>query len=92
MARAMRYARCLSGRLRQEQKEAGIQRKLNEVVEVINANGGSILKNDLNEQLQIRWKIDRTGVSRFLNARIKDNKLFEANKIITATPQTTLTF
>lgn len=77
---------------KQEQKEAGIQRKLNEVVEVINANGGSILKNDLNEQLQIRWKIDRTGVSRFLNARIKDNKLFEANKIITATPQTTLTF
>ena len=77
---------------KQEQKEAEIQRKLNEVLEVINANGGSILKNELNEKLQKRWKIDRTGVSRFLNQQIKEKKLFEANKTITTTPQTTLTF
>lgn len=88
----LQTAREQKAALRQAQQEQVLQERLDCALRILSANGGSMLRNDLTKQLVAQIQLDRSTVSRFITAMVKDGKLFEANKSIMSTPQTTCPF
>lgn len=71
-------------------EELKFQTRLDLALRFINENGGSILKSELSNKMAVKMGRDRTTVGRYLKALIEAGKLFETNKVITATSQTML--
>ena len=77
---------------KQAEKEQVEKERLDAALDIINGHGGSLKRNTLTELLETKLKVKRPTVSKFLSKMIKEEKLFEADKTITATPETVMIF
>lgn len=77
---------------RQAAKELVLEQRLNAALHIIADNGGSIMRNELTTKLEAETKLSRPSVSKFITQMVKDGKLYEAQKVITATQETALPF
>ncbi len=77
---------------KQEAKEKADSQRLNIVLRMILEHGGHIKRNELTQLLESQFNIQRSAVSKFLTRMITDGKLYEADKVITATAETVLPF
>ena len=77
---------------RQAEREKAEQEKLDLVLAAIRESGGTIKRNELSKKLEDSLKVSRPTVSKLLSKFIKDRKIFEADKVITATVETALPF
>ena len=75
---------------RQAAKELALQNRFDLAMRFVRENGGSILHVDLVKKMAEIMGRDRTTVGRYLKELIKEGKLFETNKVITASSQTML--
>lgn len=75
---------------RQAAKELALQNRFDLAMRFVRENGGSILHVDLVKKMAEIMGRDRTTVGRYLKELIKEGKLFETNKVITASFQTML--
>jgi hypothetical protein len=75
---------------KQAEKEQAEKERLDATLDVINSHGGALKRNTLTELLATKLKVTRPTVSKFLSKMIKEGKLFEADKTITATPETVM--
>ena len=66
------------------------QERIDMVHSIIREAGGSINCSDLVKQMEKKTGRDRTTIGRYLKAMLDEKTIYEANKIITATPQTSL--
>ena len=71
-------------------KELDLQTRLDLAMHFINGNGGSILKSELSKKMAEKMGRDRTTVGRYLKELIEGGRLFENDKVITASSQTML--
>ena len=71
-------------------KELELQNRLDLAMLFIRGNGGSILKSELSNKMAEKMGRDRTTVGRYLKELIEAGRLFETNKVITASSQTML--
>ena len=77
---------------KQEAKEKADSQRLDIVLRMILEHGGHIKRNELTQLLESQFNIQRSAVSKFLTRMITDGKLYEADKVITATAETVLPF
>lgn len=77
---------------KQVEKERKLQQRLDSALSIIKANGGYVLRKDLTKRLEEGIKLSRTTVSKMITQMVKDKKLFEAEKYITASPETVIPF
>jgi hypothetical protein len=80
--------------LRKEASEAKraqeCQERIDMVHSMIREAGGSISRTELSKQMEKQTGRDRTTIGRYLKVMLDEKTIYEANKIITATPQTSL--
>jgi DNA-binding MarR family transcriptional regulator len=77
---------------RQAEHEQLQQQRLDAALVIIRDNGCSISRSELTKKLGEQMKLSRPTVSKFITQMVKDGKLYEADKVITATPETALAF
>ena len=77
---------------KQEAKEKADSQRLDIVLRMILEHGGHIKRNELTQLLESQFNVQRSAVSKFLTRMITDGKLYEADKVITATAETVLPF
>jgi len=77
---------------KQQAKERVEQERLNATLDILAKNGNHMMRNELTALLAERLHLSRPTVSKFLTKVIADGKIFEANKSVTLTSQTTLLF
>ena len=77
---------------RQETKELQQEQRLNATLHLIAEKDGSILRNELTKKLETELKLSRSTVSKFITQMVKDGKLYENGKMITASPDVALPF
>lgn len=68
------------------------QERLDIALRLVRDAGGSILRAELVKQMMAETGRDHTTIGRYLKNMLKDGKLYEANKVITATAETALAF
>lgn len=77
---------------KQTEKEKVEKERLTTALAVIRDSGGAIKRNELTGMLVEKLGVSRSTVSKMLTEQIKAGKLFEADKVITATAETALPF
>ena len=77
---------------RQAEHEQLQQQRLDAALVIIRDNGCSISRSELTKKLEEQMKLSRPTVSKFITQMVKDGKLYEADKVITATTETALAF
>ena len=68
--------------VKQAEREVVLQTRLDVAKDIINDNGGSMLRNELTKRMEERMSLSRPVISKFLSLMMKDGKLFETRKII----------
>ena len=76
----------------QAEREQLQQQRLDTALAIIRDNGCSIIRSELTKKLEEQIKLSRPTVSKFITQMVNDGKLYEADKVITATPETALAF
>lgn len=77
---------------RQEAAAEKQKERLDYALTAIRDNGGSISRKQLTEILLKKFELERSTVSKFITSQVAEGKLYEADKMITATPETALAF
>lgn len=77
---------------RQEAAQKKVQERLDYALLCIRDNGGSMSRKQLTEILVKKFEIDRSTASKFIASQIEAKTLYEADKNITASPETALAF
>lgn len=77
---------------RQEAKELQQEQRLNTTLHFIAEKDGSLPRNELTKMLETELNLSRSAVSKFITQMVKDGKLCENNKMITASPDVTQPF
>ena len=77
---------------RQEAQAEKQKERLDYALLAIRDNGGSISRKQLTEILVKKFELERNTVSKFITSQIAEKMLYEADKNITATPETALPF
>ena len=77
---------------RQQKNDLKVKERTETTLRLISDNGGSMERKELTNQLVERLKLERTTVSKFITQLVNDRTLFEADKVITNSPQTVLPF
>ena len=88
----LEHQRQLRKKATEEKRQQEKQERLNAALLFIRDAGGNIQRSELARLLAEQMGRDRTTASRHITQMIKDGKLFEANKVISATPETALAF
>ncbi len=77
---------------RQEASQQKMKERLDYALMCIRDHGGSISRKQLTEILIRKFALERSTVSKFIAAQVEAKTLYEADKNITASPETALAF
>ena len=77
---------------KQEARELVEKSRLEDALHIIAEAGGTIARNVLTKRLEEATKLSRSQVSKFITKMVKDGKLCENGKMITASPDLALPF
>lgn len=73
--------------VKKAEREQREKERLDAALEVINEHGGRVLRNELTKRMEASTGLSRSVVSKFITKMVEDGKLFESQKMITATAE-----